>query len=89
MLKDVSDLDERNYNLYNLLTKNSEWSILKLCSLENFNRSFVGYDSFQMCPLHKDLLDLTTPHQLTGSFTTSAMNCIDDEGVRGIVKHAL
>jgi len=46
MLKDVNDLDERNYNLYNLLTKNSEWSILKVCSLENFNRSFVGYDSF-------------------------------------------
>jgi hypothetical protein len=46
MLKDVNELDERNYNLYNLLTKSSEWVILKVCSLENFNRSFVGFDSF-------------------------------------------
>ncbi|MFO0118223.1 MAG: hypothetical protein ACK521_11630 [bacterium] len=46
MLKDVNELDERNYNLYNLLTKSSEWTILKVCSLENFNRSFVGFDSF-------------------------------------------
>lgn len=46
VLKDVTELDERNYNLYNLLTKQSDWTILKICSLENFNRSYVGFDSF-------------------------------------------
>jgi hypothetical protein len=46
VLKDVTELDERNYNLYNLLTKQSDWKILKICSLENFNRSYVGFDSF-------------------------------------------
>lgn len=46
VLKDVDELDERNYNLYNLLTKSSDWTILKICSLENFNRSYVGFDSF-------------------------------------------
>ena len=46
VLKDVNELDERNYNLYNLLTKSSDWSILKICSLENFNRSYIGFDSF-------------------------------------------
>ena len=58
VLKDVTELDERNYNLYNLLTKQSDWTILKICSLENFNRSYVGFDSFQTCLLHKELLDL-------------------------------
>ena len=42
-----------------------------------------------MCPLHKDLLDLTQPHAASGLFTAGALSCIDEERVRGVVKHAL
>jgi len=37
-------MDERNWNLANTLTEGSGWTLLKVCSLENFNRSYVGYD---------------------------------------------
>jgi len=46
VLREVDDLDDRNYNLYSILTANSEWKILRVCSLENFNKSYVGFDSF-------------------------------------------
>jgi hypothetical protein len=46
VLRDAKDLDERNYNLYNLLTKSSDWILVKICNLENFNRSYVGFDQF-------------------------------------------
>ena len=42
VLREADDLDERNYNLYTLLTQGSEWHIIRLCSLENFNKSFIG-----------------------------------------------
>ena len=42
VLRDANDLDERNYNLYNTLTQASEWQIVRICSLENFNKSYVG-----------------------------------------------
>ena len=51
-------LDERNWNLRNLLSENSSWVLLKVCNLENFNRSYVGYDQFQICNLHNQLLNL-------------------------------
>lgn len=90
MLKDVNELDERNFNLYNLLTKNSEWAILKVCSLENFNRSFVGFDSFQMCLLHKELLDLSHAGQASsGLFTQEALKCVTDSTQTAAVRFAL
>jgi hypothetical protein len=90
ILKEVNDLDERNYNLYNLLTKNSEWTLVKLCSLENFNRSFVGFDSFQLCSLWKEMLDLTVKPVLTTStqFSLDAMDCLAP-GQADLVKYAL
>ena len=52
MLRDQKHLDERNYNLINLLTEGSNWTLLKICNMENFNRGYVGYDQFQICNLH-------------------------------------
>ena len=51
-------MDERNWNLANTLSEGSSWTLLKVCSLENFNRSYVGYDQFQICNLHQELLNL-------------------------------
>lgn len=39
-------IDERNWNLRNLLAEGSSWTLLKVCNLENFNRSYLGYDQF-------------------------------------------
>ena len=52
-------IDERNYNM-RLFTgrKDSKWTLLKICSLENFNRGYAGFDAFQLCMLYKELLDL-------------------------------
>lgn len=52
VLRDQKNLDERNYNLMNLIAQDSNWTLLKVCSLENFNRGYVGYDQFQICNLH-------------------------------------
>ena len=41
------------------LSEGSTWTLLKLCNLENFNRSYVGYDQFQICNLHTSLLNLS------------------------------
>ena len=42
-----SRIDQRNYNML-LFTgkKDSKWTLLKICSLENFNRSYAGFDAF-------------------------------------------
>jgi hypothetical protein len=42
VLRDANDLDERNFNLYQMLTQSSQWQIVRLCSLENFNKSYIG-----------------------------------------------
>lgn len=42
--EDRQSMDERNWNLANTLSEGSNWTLLKVCSLENFNRSYVGYD---------------------------------------------
>jgi hypothetical protein len=59
VLREADDLDERNYNLYNMLTADSKWQILRLCSLENFNKSFIGVLGIDFCPLRDMLLDLS------------------------------
>ena len=51
--------DERNYNMYKHLKKGSTWTLIKVCSLENFNRAYFRFDSFQACKLYKDLLNLS------------------------------
>ena len=51
--------DQRTRNLIHCLTEGSSWTLLKVCSLENFNRSYVGYDQFQICNLHTSLLNLS------------------------------
>ena len=45
ILKEADDLDDRNFNLYKNLGLNSDWVILRICSLENFNKSYIGFDS--------------------------------------------
>ena len=50
--QDIRRLDERNWNVMESLSEGSGWTLLKICSLENFNRSYVGYDQFQICNLH-------------------------------------
>ena len=37
-------IDERNRFLLRSLAEDGHWTLLKVCSLENFNRSYVGYD---------------------------------------------
>lgn len=59
VLRDQKNLDERNYNLMNLIAQDSTWTLLKVCSLENFNRGYVGYDQFQICNLYNQLLDIS------------------------------
>ena len=56
---DAKVCDERNYNMYMFIKPQSQWTLLRVCSLENFNRSYVGFDSFQQCLLYKELLDLS------------------------------
>ena len=53
------DCDERNYNMYKYLKRSSKWSLLKICSLENFNRAYIRFDSFQACKLYKEILNLS------------------------------
>ena len=52
-------VDQRTRNLMRNLSEGSTWTLLKLCNLENFNRSYVGYDQFQICNLHTSLLNLS------------------------------
>jgi hypothetical protein len=59
VLRDATDLDERNFNLYNSLTKESVWNVARLGSLENFNKSQVGLLGIESCLLKHDLLDLS------------------------------
>ena len=59
VLREADDLDERNFNLYNMLTSNSEWQIVRICSLENFNKSYIGVLGIDNCPLREGILDLT------------------------------
>lgn len=42
VLRDAANLDERNKNLYTMLVKDSSWQIVRLCSLENFNKACIG-----------------------------------------------
>ena len=57
---DPKILDERNINMYKLLRKpNSQWTLLKVCSLENFNRAYLGFEAFQICKLYEEILDLS------------------------------
>ena len=47
VLRERQRQDERNWNIFNLLAEGyGKWTLLKVCSLENFNRSYVGYDQF-------------------------------------------
>jgi len=47
VLRERQRQDERNWNVFNALAEGSgHWTLLKVCSLENFNRSYVGYDQF-------------------------------------------
>lgn len=59
VLREADDLDERNYNLYNMLTSNSQWQVVRICSLENFNKSYLGVLGIDNCPLRESILDLT------------------------------
>ena len=68
LLRDANDLDERNYNLYNMLTKSSQWQIVRILSLENFNKSYVGVLGIDNCPLKDTLLDLTKRYEPEGYF---------------------
>lgn len=58
VLKDVEEIDIRNYNMYSNLKPESDWVILRICSLENFNKSYIGMDSLNQCILKDQLLDL-------------------------------
>ena len=59
MTPDDPRIDQRNFNML-LFTgkKDTKWTLLKICSLENFNRGYAGFDAFQLCMLYKELLDL-------------------------------
>lgn len=63
IIRDVDDLDERNYHLYRMLEKDSHWQIVRLCSLENFNKSFIGVFGIDQCPLSEAILDLQTERE--------------------------
>lgn len=67
VLRDSDDLDERNYNLYNMLTPQSQWQIVRLCSLENFNKAFIGVLGIDQCPLRELLLDMSRGKQQQSS----------------------
>ena len=61
-LRNVMEMDsklisEREYSIIgNRLIRDkpqgAQWTLLKVCSLESFNRSYLGFDSFQLCRLH-------------------------------------
>lgn len=59
VLRDAADLDERNYNLYNMLSQGSQWQIVRVLSLENFNKTYIGVLGIENCPLKETILDLT------------------------------
>lgn len=42
---------------------NSDWVLLRICSLQNFTRSYQSVDSFNDCLLKDKLLDMTQPNQ--------------------------
>lgn len=63
VLREADDLDERNYNLYNMLTSNSQWQIVRVCSLESFNKSYIGVLGIDNCPLKDCILDMTVRRQ--------------------------
>ena len=58
VLRESDDLDERNFNLYNELTAESKWQIVRLCSLENFNKAYIGVLGIDQCPLRDIILDM-------------------------------
>lgn len=71
MLRETADpaqIDTRTKNLMRSLAQGSTWTLLKLCNLENFNRSFVGYDQFQICNLHTQLLNLSASVNRASAF---------------------
>lgn len=68
VLRDANDLDERNYNLYNMLAKSSQWQVARVLSLENFNKAYIGVLGIDSCPLRETLIDLTKKSESTGYF---------------------
>jgi hypothetical protein len=96
VLRDAATLDERNKNLYTMLVKDSKWQILRLCSLENFNKACIGVLAIDQCPLREALLDLTVPvegdyfpHQADTKLLSDAQQkalkaCMKQKGVTAI-----
>lgn len=73
VLRDSTNLDERNYNIYNSLSQDSLWQIARLCSLENFNKSHIGLLGIDNCLLRDDLLDLSKAEVTTAHFSDSVV----------------
>ena len=49
ILKTVLKMDEQDDRVFNIgtsLVKNSEWSIVKMCNLVNFNKNYLALQAF-------------------------------------------
>jgi len=53
------ELTKRQGKMHSLLKKNTDWVMLRVCSLQNFTRSYQSVDSFNDCLLKDKLLDMT------------------------------
>lgn len=83
VLRDANDLDERNYNIYNNLTQSSEWQVVRICSLDNFNKAYVGVLGLEQCPLKDILLDLNSARPNSEMFPISNTLKKDSEKMTG------
>jgi len=83
VLRDASDLDERNYNLYNMLSQGSQWQVVRVLSLENFNKTYIGVLGIESCPLKETLLDLSQASVSEESFPESPTLKKDADKVAG------
>ena len=55
----VEDLTTRQKKVTGLMKVKTDWVVLRICSLQNFTRSYQSVDSFNDCLLSDKLLDMT------------------------------